>query len=218
MTILYEDNHLIAVEKPSGLPTQPSRNSTTSLEECVKAMIKTRDQKKGGVFLHAIHRLDGATSGIVLFAKTQKALSRLNEALREGQCSKEYLAIVQGEPPLGEMRDILFHSDHKALIVPQGYPGGKEAMLTISSVKPISLAGLEKMSLSLLHIVLQTGRYHQIRTQLANQGFPIIGDKKYGSPVTVPFGIALHHHQLAFFHPTRSDKITLSSTPSWLMS
>jgi 23S rRNA pseudouridine1911/1915/1917 synthase len=212
--ILYEDNHLLALEKPSGLATQPTPSDENSLETQAKAMIKVRDQKKGGVFLHAIHRLDKATSGIVLFAKTQKALSRLMQAFKENSCEKEYLALVYGAPSQGILQDFLLHGDHQAHIVPPTHLGAKEAVLTITSVEPFQLQGLE--NISLLTIQLQTGRYHQIRAQLAHHGFPIIGDAKYGSIFSFPKGIALHHSRLSFPHPTRGEIIIIRSTPLWV--
>lgn len=215
--ILFEDNHLLAVAKPSGLATQPSPTSKESLEDEVKAMIKARDQKKGGVFLHAVHRLDKATSGIVLFAKTQKALSRLMQAFREKTCEKEYLALVPNISFLKKatlpytLRDFLFHDDHKAIIVPQEYSGAKEAILTISSIEPFTENNEE---LYLLTILLHTGRYHQIRAQLSFHGAPIVGDIKYGSTIAYTQGIALQHSRLAFSHPTRKERVSISLVSS----
>jgi 23S rRNA pseudouridine1911/1915/1917 synthase len=210
LEILYEDNHIIALNKPSGLLTQPTEASADSLEMRAKAYIKERDCKKGNVFLHSVHRLDSHASGIVLFAKSQKALSRLSAAMREQEFQKEYVAIVEGSTPpkLGIVIDFLHHGNYQADIVPPSHPGAKRAELVIISCAPLPDNRWK------LGIILVTGRYHQIRAQLSAHGFPIIGDGKYGS--RVPFAenaIALHHSQLSFPHPTLGKEISLVSLP-----
>jgi 23S rRNA pseudouridine1911/1915/1917 synthase len=205
LIILFEDNHLLAVFKPHGLLTQPSPFCLDSLENEAKAFIKERDKKKGGVFLHAIHRLDKEVSGIVLFAKTQKALERLNKAMREGLFEKEYLAIVQGKgrPPEGEIEHFLFHGDGKSYVVTKEHKEAKKAILHCTIVE-------QKNDLWTVKILLKTGRYHQIRSQLAACHFPIVGDKKYGSSLTYEKdGIALMHSKLSFPHPTKEEKVTI---------
>jgi 23S rRNA pseudouridine1911/1915/1917 synthase len=208
--ILYEDNHILALNKPSGLLTQPSPTTDNSLETQAKAFIKERDHKKGNVFLHAVHRLDSQASGIVLFAKSQKALSRLSSSIREQQFQKEYVAIVQGATPpkLGIVITYLHHGDHRADVVSPSHPLAKRSELVIISCQEHSSCQWK------LHIMLVTGRYHQIRAQLSDIGYPIIGDTKYGS--TLPFAenaIALHHSQLSFPHPTLDKEVCVESEP-----
>ena len=206
--ILYEDNHLLALDKPAGLLTQPNETISNSLETQAKAFIKGRDQKPGNVFLHAIHRLDSAASGIVLFAKTQKALSRLSANMREHEFHKTYIALVEGRttPPEGHLVDFLIHGDHTALVVPPSHPGSKRSELIIVSSQPIAPNRWR------LEIHLLTGRYHQIRAQLASRGFPILGDVRYGSKAPfAPNTIALHHSILSFPHPTLHSEVVIES-------
>jgi len=208
MKIVFEDNHLLAVDKPSGILTQPTPTCSESVENELKAFIKKRDEKKGNVFLHAVHRLDKEASGIVLFAKSQKALSRLSQAVREKKISKEYCALVEGEKPKkGTVVDFLFHDHHKALIIPYDFKGAKRAELEI-------IESEKSNGLWFVKIRLITGRYHQIRAQLSHLGNPIVGDAKYGS--TKPFqGIALHHMRSTFIHPIRQEECEVYSLPSW---
>lgn len=206
--ILYEDNHLLALDKPAGLLTQPSETVSNSLETQAKAFIKERDQKPGNVFLHAIHRLDSAASGIVLFAKTQKALSRLSAHMREQEFHKTYIALVDGctAPQEGRLIDSLVHGDHTALVVSPSHTGAKRSELIIVSSQPVSPNRWR------LEINLVTGRYHQIRAQLASRGFPILGDVRYGSKVPfAPNAIALHHSTLSFPHPTLHSVVVIES-------
>lgn len=212
LEILYEDNHLLALVKPAGLLTQPTDTDTDSLETRAKAFIKQRDHKPGAVFLHALHRLDRQASGIVLFAKTQKALSRVAAALRDQSVVKEYVALVQGEgqPPCAPLVDYLVHGDHRAEVVSPSHPDAKRSELIILAAESI---GQKQWK---VRIKLVTGRYHQIRAQLSAHGFPILGDSKYGS--TVPYtdgAIALHHSALTLIHPTRRTELSLrSATPA----
>ncbi len=200
--IIFEDNHILVANKRTGLPTQKSPKGVLGLEEILQAFIKERDSKKGGVFLHAVHRLDSKASGIVLFAKSQKALSRLNESIRSLECKKEYYALVEGivEPKQATLEHTLIHGDHKAHVDPKG----KKALLSYTVVH-------SEKGKTLLHIDLKTGRYHQIRAQLAAIGHPIVGDKKYGSNIPL-FGdsIALQHYQLTIEHPVKKESLVFS--------
>lgn len=200
--ILYEDNHLLVLDKPAGILTQPSGTDQASLEEMGKQYLKETYQKPGNVFLEAIHRLDQAASGIVVFAKTSKALSRLMQAIREKKVKKFYRAQVERTPKeqSGRLEHYLAHRHHHAEVVDENDPGGKFASLTYEIYKP----GKHPV----LNIHLETGRYHQIRCQLAKIGCPILGDKKYGStkPYAKP-GIALHHYRMEIFHPISLKKL-----------
>lgn len=210
MDIIFEDNHLLCVSKPAGLLTQPSGTQQENLEDKAKAWLKEKYQKKGNVFLHAIHRLDKPVSGLVLFAKSAKALSRLNEAIRQKKIKKTYLALLQGQLPAkkGLLENPLQHKSFRAQIDENGKP----ARLSFHVIET-------KSNLSLVEIVLDTGRYHQIRVQFAEIGCPILGDEKYGS--SSPYhkkGIALHHFRLEFFHPVTNEWLLLESPPPFSIS
>lgn len=194
---LYEDNHLLILNKPAGLLTQPSGTDQDSLEQQAKAWIKTIYHKPGNVFLEAVHRLDRPVSGIVVFCKTSKALSRLNAAMRSKQTHKIYWAWVEGSPPKaeGELEHYLLHDDFHARVVAEGYPEGKIARLRYRVLE-------RKEQRTLVEIELETGRYHQIRLQMSAIGCPICGDQKYGSRFEYqPGAIALHHRSLTIPHP-----------------
>jgi 23S rRNA pseudouridine1911/1915/1917 synthase len=181
----YVDNHLLVGIKPAGIETQPD------FEEIMKEAVKKKFHKPGKVFLHAVHRLDKPVSGLVLFARTTKALSRLNELMRNRSIVKGYKAIVEGKMPAlsGELIHYLVHGDYRAELSVKGDPRAKEAILTYVQ------KGKE------VFIDLKTGRYHQIRAQLAAVGCPIVGDRKYGSTASYPEGVALKAIKLQFIHP-----------------
>ncbi|MCB1107890.1 MAG: RluA family pseudouridine synthase [Chlamydiia bacterium] len=207
LDILYEDNHLLAINKPKGLLTQPTPTQAESLETLAKTWIKTKYQKKGNVFLHPIHRLDKPVSGIVLFARTSKALSRLNSQMREHLIEKTYLAEVEGllEKSSGELFHHLARTSYRTLVQKNSKGGeGKPAHLSYTVLKE------ESHSTHVL-ITLHTGRYHQIRAQFAHIGHPIIGDVKYGAKKTSSSSIALHHAILTFYHPITNQKLTIQS-------
>lgn len=214
-TILYEDNHLVAVNKPAGLATQPSREHAVSLEDQLKAELKAKYNKPGAVFLHPVHRLDRPVSGIVLFAKTSKALTRLNEQMREHRIRKIYQCLVDKEPAASqdELVHYLRHDDFRAEVVTPQTPHSQEARLTYRRL-PAPRPGI-----CALEVELHTGRYHQIRAQLGASGWPITGDKKYGSKQS--FGtngdtIALHHYQMHFEHPVTKEPVVITTPPPWL--
>lgn len=200
--LIFEDNHLLVVSKPGGLLTQPSGTEQENVEDGLKNWIKKRDHKQGAVFLHALHRLDKPASGLVLFAKTSKALSRLNASIRNKEAKKIYLAWVEKEltPSSGPLIHWLVHADFQAVVIPKRdalkHPGAKEAKLHYRCLA-------RREGAALIEIELETGRYHQIRCQLAAIGCPILGDRRYGSAVA--FGhseaIALHHVFLEITHP-----------------
>lgn len=209
--VLYEDNHLLAVAKPAGLLTQPTDTESYCLENLVKAWIKEKYQKPGNVFLGVPHRLDRPASGIVLFAKTSKALSRMNDMIRARDVVKVYRALVEGRPPheSGTLVNFLKQDNHRAYVSDMSEPGSKYARLYYDEL-------CHKDNTTLLQIILETGRYHQIRAQCAAMGCPIVGDVKYGSSIPFPNGtIALHHFRMQFQHPVTKASINLENSPSF---
>jgi 23S rRNA pseudouridine1911/1915/1917 synthase len=205
LNVLYHDNHLLAVNKPAGLLTQPSGTNRDNLEDRAKAYIKEVKNKPGNVFLHAVHRLDQVVSGIVLFACTDKALSRLNADMRAHRFSKIYHAVVAGTPPQkeGSLHHFLKHDDFRAEIAEETDRTAKECRLDYNVLK-------QSKTQTLLEIQLHTGRYHQIRAQLAAVGCSILGDEKYGSKTKLPGGaIALHHVRLTIIHPVKKEEIII---------
>ncbi len=207
INVLFSDNHLLALIKPAMLSTQTGP-SGKSLEEDAKEWLR-RQTGKQTIFLHPIHRLDKRTSGIVLFARSSKALSRLNAAMRERRIGKTYYALVERAPPTesGQLIHYLKHGDFRAEIVSSLKEGGKVAELSYKVLKSADKH-------TLLEITLVTGRYHQIRAQLAAIGCTIVGDHKYGSQCSFPHpGIALHHTRIEFLHPISQEPIHLKSEP-----
>jgi len=208
-SVLFEDNHLLVANKPAGLLTQPvPDDNRDSLEEMAKMYLKEVYNKPGRVFLHAVHRIDRQVSGLVIFARTDKALSRLNQAMRDKRISKIYHALIEGCPGLpGEtirLKNHLSHRSHHAVVTNRRTADSREATLTCTV-----LAHSEKTSL--VQIDLDTGRYHQIRAQLAHAGYPILGDTRYGSTRT--FGtqdaIGLHSYNASFPHPVRPESLNI---------
>jgi 23S rRNA pseudouridine1911/1915/1917 synthase len=205
--ILYEDNHLIAVVKPAGLPSTHFDGTAETLDRAVKAYLKAKYAKPGEVFLGIVHRLDKPTSGVLLFARTSKGAARLSEQFRAGAVDKVYWAVVEGEPaPAGSLDDWLRKDSDtgRAVVVSSNVPGAKRAR---THYETRAAAG----GLSLVELRPQTGRTHQLRVQLAVRGHPIAGDFKYGSETPFPGGIALHARSLTVLHPTRRDPITLTA-------
>jgi 23S rRNA pseudouridine1911/1915/1917 synthase len=209
MIPLFEDNHLLVLNKPAGLLTQPSGTEQESLEQQAKAWLKAVYHKRGNVFLEAIHRLDKPVSGVVVFGKTSKALSRLNASMRAKKSRKIYWAWVEGEISLNEgtLEHFLFHDEFHAKVVDADHPAGKMACLNFKVLK-------RKSGRTLLEIELSTGRYHQIRLQLTAVGHPIWGDHKYGAKQKYESGaIALHHQHLELPHPISQAWMTFEAAP-----
>lgn len=210
MTVLYEDNHIIAVNKTCNEIVQGDKTGDVPLSETVKAYIKEKYNKPGEVFLGVTHRLDRPTSGVVLFARTSKALARLNAMFQSHeQIRKTYWAIVQGKPKMAEARleNYLIRNEkqNKSYIAKQGV---KDAKLAILTYKTLTVGD----HYSLLEINLETGRHHQIRCQLAAIGCPVKGDLKYGAKRSNPDGgICLHARQIAFEHPVSHDEIVITA-------
>ncbi|MGC9323936.1 MAG: RluA family pseudouridine synthase [Desulfomonilia bacterium] len=213
--IVYQDNHLIAVNKPPGILTQPSGTTRQSMEEIVKRWVKRTCHKPGQVYLHAVHRLDRLASGIVLFARTGKALSRMNTEIRLKRVTRIYHALVEGRPPFteGTLEHSLRHSRLRARVTTEDDSRSRMSVLTYRTVQELG-------DRSLLEIVLETGRYHQIRAQFAACGCPIVGDTRYGGSLPNTFGgIALLHKKMIFAHPTLTIPVTIevSYPMGWLI-
>lgn len=210
MVVLYEDNHIIAVNKTCNEIVQGDKTGDTPLSEIVKAYIKEKYSKPGEVFLGVTHRLDRPTSGVVLFARTSKALTRLNEMFKSHeQIKKTYWAIVQGCPKVPEARLenwlVRNEAQNKSYIAK---PGAKEAKQAILSYKTL----VKGEHYALLEVDLETGRHHQIRCQLAAIGCPIKGDLKYGAKRSNPDGgICLHARKIEFIHPVKKENICITA-------
>jgi 23S rRNA pseudouridine1911/1915/1917 synthase len=201
--VIYEDNHLLVVNKVAGLLAQPNDSNEKNLTDHYKLWLKEKYKKEGNVFLQAVYRLDKPVSGVFIFAKTSKALSRLNEEVREKRTKKIYQATVEGRLPqkLGTLQNYLVHDDYCARIVSKNHPEAKEALLEYTLIEELE-------DRSIVEIELITGRYHQIRVQLAHIGNPIIGDEKYGSQHLYRRGqIALHHSEYQIQHPITKEKM-----------
>lgn len=211
MEVLYEDNHIIAVNKTCNEIVQGDKTGDTPLSETVKAFIKDKYNKPGEVFLGVTHRLDRPTSGVVLFARTSKALTRLNEMFKSHeQIKKTYWAIVQGAPKVPEARLenwlVRNEAQNKSYIAK---PGAKEAKQAILSYKTL----VKGEHYTLLEVNLETGRHHQIRCQLAAIGCPIKGDLKYGAKRSNPDGgICLHARKIEFIHPVKKENICITAS------
>ncbi|WP_455255511.1 RluA family pseudouridine synthase [Porphyromonas sp.] len=210
-TVVYEDNHLLCVSKRPGEIVQGDKTGDEPMSEALKAWLKEKYNKPGNVYLGVIHRLDRPVGGLVLFAKTSKALSRMNELFRTGDISKRYWAVVTARPPKHsdtlEQYLVRNESQNKSYVARQGAatPGAKLARLSYRL-----LASGEHYHL--LEIELHTGRHHQIRCQLAALGCPIKGDLKYGAPRSNPGGsISLLSRQISFTHPVSKEALTLTA-------
>lgn len=206
--VLYLDNHLLIANKPAGLLTQETKGNTSSLENWGKQFLQEKT-KKPKVFLQVAHRLDRVASGIVVLARTSKALSRLHEMFRLRQTKKVYFAWV--EKPFmnqgGEYRDYIVHESYLAKIIKTDQPAN--AHLSYQVIREVE-------SFSLIKIILHTGKYHQIRCQFASRGHPILGDSKYGSNFLLSTGIALHHTEFHYIHPVTKQPTVVISTPKFL--
>jgi RluA family pseudouridine synthase len=209
---LYLDNHLLVVDKPSGLLVQGDSSGRPDLLSEAKQFIKHKFAKPGNVFVGLVHRLDRPVSGVVVFARTSKAAARLSAQFRERQVHKRYLALVQGrvtEP--GSLRHHLRKQERRVAVVRPGTKGALEALM---DYRPLKVIG----RWSLLEVVLKTGRPHQIRVQLSASGFPILGDTMYGAePWLSADEIGLHCWQISLTHPTRKEIMewTAAPPPSW---
>jgi len=209
MQVLYEDNHIIIVSKLSGEIVQGDKTGDTPLSDIVAAYLKEKYSKPGNVFVGVPHRLDRPVSGLVVLAKTSKALSRLNEMFRVGSVDKRYLAIVKNRPkqPEGRLENWLVRNEkqNRSYAYDKEVPGSKQAILNYKLVA-------SSVNYHLLEIELLTGRHHQIRCQLAKMGCPIKGDLKYGAERSNPDGsISLHAFHVTFEHPVSHEMIDVKA-------
>ncbi len=192
---LFCDNHILVAVKPSGILTQPDSTSTISLEELAKAWVKEKYNKSGGVFLHPVHRLDKSVSGLVVLARTSKALERLNKSVRNQRIKRIYKAEVEGHlSGSGKLEHYLIHGDHEAIIGNKNSKDAKFARLFYQVTHKLPHS-------TIVEIELETGRYHQIRAQFGAIGHPIKGDRRYGSKSGDGSAIELACVQLSFEHP-----------------
>lgn len=209
MTVVYEDNHIIVVSKTSSEIVQADKTGDIPLSETVKQYLKEKYAKPGNVFIGVVHRLDRPVSGLVVFAKTSKALTRLNEMFRNGEVKKTYWAIVKECPreTEGELVHYLVRNEKQN----KSYAYDKEVKNSKKAVLHYKLIG-HSQNYYLLEVDLKTGRHHQIRCQLAKMGCPIKGDLKYGSPRSNPDGsICLHARSVKFVHPVSKEQVELTA-------
>ncbi|ARV16440.1 RluA family pseudouridine synthase [Polaribacter sp. SA4-12] len=209
LQVLFEDNHIVIVNKRAGDITQGDKTGDKPLSDVVKEYIKDKYNKPGEVFLGVVHRLDRPTSGIIIFARTSKALERLNKMLRDKTINKTYWAVVKNHPK--KEKDTLINflrknpKNNKSTAYAKEIDGSKKAILHYAVIKKLD-------NYSLIEIDLETGRHHQIRTQLSNIGSPIKGDLKYGFDRSNKDGsIHLHARKIQFTHPVSKEEINITA-------
>lgn len=209
LNVIYEDNHIIVVEKPCNVPSQADKTTDEDMLTLVKSYIKERYQKPGEVYLGLVHRLDRPVGGIMVFARTTKGASRLSEAIRTNNFSKKYLAVVNGtfDNKTGSFEDYLFKDEalNKSKVVSKDKKGAKLAKLSYEVIG-------EANGNSLVKINLETGRHHQIRVQFSNAGHALVGDQKYGKS-NPGVQIALWAYELEFKHPTKDEVMKFNCYP-----
>ncbi|KAA5548698.1 RluA family pseudouridine synthase [Adhaeribacter rhizoryzae] len=207
--VVYEDNHLLVINKPAGILVQGDETGDKPLSELAKEYLKEKYHKPGNVFMGVVHRLDRPVSGLVLLAKTSKALTRMNELFRTDKIKKTYLAITGQKPPQDVARLVHWLVKDEARNITKAFPNGNKGGL--QSELSYQLLGQEQ-EYYLLQVNPVTGRPHQIRVQLASQGCPLLGDLKYGAKTPLPDkSIGLHAYQLQFEHPTQKTLVQLTA-------
>ncbi|MBL9124587.1 MAG: RluA family pseudouridine synthase [Planctomycetaceae bacterium] len=198
LSVLYEDNHLLVVNKPSGIVTMGVADDVPSMLAVAKQYLKRKYDKQGNVYLGVVSRLDAPVSGVLLFARTSKAAARLNEQFRARDVDKTYWGIAEGRIAAAHESWIDWVAPderHRRMhVVGQGMPGAQEARLSFRRLEFVPRG-------TWVEIQLETGRKHQIRLQFSRRGHPLLGDRKYGSTQSWPEGIALHARSLTFAHP-----------------
>ncbi|MEI8201445.1 MAG: RNA pseudouridine synthase [Bacteroidota bacterium] len=213
-SVLFEDNHIIIINKKPSEIVQGDKTGDTPLSEKVKLYIKEKYEKPGNVYLGVVHRIDRPVSGIVLFARTDKALTRLNNMLRDKEISKKYWAVVKNKPPAeaGNLKNYIKKNEanNKSYILQEGDKGFKEAQYAELNYRLIA----QSEQYYLLEVELLTGRHHQIRAQLSEIGCPIKGDVKYGANRTNPdASIHLHARSIRFIHPVSQQEVYIVAPP-----
>ena len=205
LVITYEDNHVIAAVKPPGMPAQADSSGDEDMLSLVKGYIKRRYDKKGEAYAGLLHRLDRPVGGLMLFARTSKAASRLSGQLSRGEMTRSYLALVRGSPPGGSLSGYMAKDSRLNIsrVYDCPHAGAKEARLSYERLE-------EKGGESLIAVTLGTGRSHQIRAQMAHAGYPLIGDVKYGG-AAVGALVKLWAYKLVFKHPVSRDTIELKA-------
>lgn len=209
VNVVYEDNHLLVVEKPYGVPSQADESGDNDMLSMCKAYIKEKYQKPGDVYLGLVHRLDRPARGLMVFARTSKAAARLSEQIRNGEFEKTYLAVLTAAPeqPEGEIWDFLYKNEGERMsrIVSEDTEGAKKAGL---KYKVLDCKG----GLCLVRVKLLTGRFHQIRAQFAHKGCPLYGDMKYGSGGAKD-NLALFAAGISLIHPTKGERLEFTLRP-----
>lgn len=206
LEILYEDNHLLVVVKPAGILSQEDSTHDHDMLTLLKLYLKDKYQKPGNVYLGLVHRLDRMTSGVMVFAKTSKAASRLNEQIKNKKFIKKYYAIASGiVPTSGILENYLIKDEKEVKSYVDNEKNGKLAILEYRKIKVVE-------NTTLLDINLLTGRHHQIRVQLSHIGHPLVGDKLYGN--SKDNMLMLHAYYLSFYHPITNEKMEFIKRPT----
>ena len=204
LNVLYEDNHLLVVNKPANLPTMGAARGKDSLVAIAKRYLKAKYDKPGNAYLGIVSRLDAVVTGVIVLARTSKAAKRLTEQFRRGEVAKEYWAMVEQRPQPTSAQCVDWirknEQQRRMVVVEDGDPGAREARLRYSLFQ-------ERTKGIALRVCLETGRKHQIRLQLSHRGYPILGDRKYGSQRNFAPGIALHARSLGLQHPVRQVQL-----------
>lgn len=206
--ILYEDNHVLVVVKPKGVPVQADASGDEDLATALKEYVKVRYQKPGAVWLGIVHRLDRPVGGVMVFARTSKAASRLSDEIRRGGMDKRYLCVAEGEFAPGRWEDWLLkdNASNTSRTVPEGTEGARDASL-------IQRTLAFRDGLSLTEVELLTGRSHQIRVQFSSRGHALWGDARYNPNSKPGQDIALFAAGLSFTHPTTKERLTFTASP-----
>lgn len=211
LNILYEDNHIIVVVKPIGIPSQADKTGDLDMLTIIKNYLKKKYNKPGEAYLGLVHRLDRPTGGVMVFAKTSKSASRLSEQIRNKEFQKKYICIVDGklENDRGTFRDFLLKNEktNTSKVVKEGTKNSKEAVLDYEVIKYD-----EKIDMSVVKVNLHTGRHHQIRVQFASRNHSLSGDQKYGTRGRGK-GLALWAYKLSIIHPVKKERMEFEFLP-----